>query len=85
MSRVRKQASGGPEAELQQEVVLTARAERRLVEHELTRRRTLLALTVVLTVVGAVLAILGEPSLGVAFGLGAVASGAGPRGRGSAG
>lgn len=67
---------GDPDRELQREIVLTARAERRLVEHELTRRRTLLALTVVLPVSGVVLALLGEPYVGGAFVGGGIVSGA---------
>jgi hypothetical protein len=67
---------GDPQQELIREVVRTARAERRLVEHELTRRRTLLVVTVVLPVAGVVLALLGDPYVGGAFVGGAVASGA---------
>jgi len=47
-----------------------------LVEFELIRRRTLLALTVALPIVGVILALVGESYIGGAFGTGAVASGA---------
>lgn len=50
-----------PHAELLWEVLLAERAKRRLIEHELTRRRTLLVLTVLLPIVGVVLALIGEP------------------------
>lgn len=55
-----------PEQALLREVVLMARAERRLREHELTRRRILLALAVVLSVAGVVLASAGHPTAGAA-------------------
>jgi len=58
--------SEDPEQALLQEAVLMARAERRLREHELTRRRTLLALAVVLSVAGVVLASVGHPTAGAA-------------------
>ena len=54
-------ATQDPHAELLWEVVLAERAKRRLIEHELTRRRTLLVLTVLLPIVGAVLVLIGEP------------------------
>ena len=59
--------AGDPSRELEQEIVRTVRAERRLREHELTRRRVLLALTVVLPIVGIVLSSLGDPYAGTTF------------------
>jgi len=69
--------TGDPRRELQEELVLTIRAERRLREHELTRRRVLLALTVALPIAAVVLALLGEPIVGGVFLGGGLASGAG--------
>jgi hypothetical protein len=65
-----------PHAELLWEDVRIARAKRELIEFELTRRRTLLRLTVALPVVGIILALIGEPYAGGAFLTGAIASGA---------
>lgn len=66
-----------PHLELLWEAVLTERAERRLVEFELTRRRTLLALTIALPIAGAVVALIGEPYAGGGLaGSAALASGA---------
>lgn len=56
--------SGDPQRELMREVVLTARAERRLIEHELTRRRVLLIVTVALLLAAAALALVGHPYAG---------------------
>ena len=53
-----------PHEELLWEVVLTERAKRRLVEFELIRRRTLLALTALLPIVGVILVLIGEPYAG---------------------
>lgn len=55
------------EQALLRERVLMARAERRLREHELTRRRTLLILAVVLSSAGVVFASVGEPTAGGAL------------------
>lgn len=65
----------------QREAVLTARAQRRLVEFELTRRRTLLWLSVALCNVGVILALVGELYAGAPLVTAAVAAaaGAGPR------
>jgi hypothetical protein len=63
-----------PHTESLWEDVRTKRAKRRLIEHELTRRRTLLILTVGLTIVGVILALVGEPKAGsdlVGVGVGA--------------
>jgi hypothetical protein len=49
------------------EDIKRARAERRLVEHELTRRRVLLGLTVLLVLVGVVAFVLHEPMYGAGF------------------
>jgi hypothetical protein len=61
--------------DLQREILLTIRAERRLREHELTRRRVLLVLTVLLVVAGIVLGFLGHLLAGSAFASGGFASG----------
>lgn len=58
--------SEDPEQALVHEMVLMARAERRLREHELTRRRTLLVLAVVLSIAGVVLTSVGHPTAGAA-------------------
>ena len=63
-------------AELLWEDVRTARAKRRLLEFELTRRRTLLRLTVALPIAGVILALIGEPYAGGMLATGAIASGA---------
>jgi len=44
-----------------------ARARRRLVEHDLLRRRTHFVLAVLFAIAAAVLALIGEPNGGVAF------------------
>src|ERR1044072_8027876 len=49
---------------LRWEAFRTERAKRRLVEQELTRQRTLLALTVALAIIGVILALIGEPYAG---------------------
>jgi hypothetical protein len=69
-------SSSDPHTELMREVVRTVRAERRLIEHELTRRRVLLALTVALPVAGVALAAAGDPYVGGAFVGGGMVSGA---------
>jgi hypothetical protein len=61
--------------DLQREVLLAVRAERRLREHELTRRRVLLALTVLLVIAGVTLAFLDHPFIGSVFAGGGCASG----------
>jgi hypothetical protein len=72
-------ADGGfrePDPHLSREAMLTARAKRRLIEHELTRRRTLLVVTVGSYVLGVILALKGETHAGGALVAAAVASGA---------
>lgn len=65
-----------PHTELLWEDVRTKRAKRRLIEHELTRRRTLLILTVGLPIVGVILALFGEPNAGSGLvGVGFLAAG----------
>jgi hypothetical protein len=61
MSKHTDPLRGDPEQTLREELVLMVRAERRLREHELTRRRALLAVTIALPTAGCVLAALGEP------------------------
>jgi fatty acid desaturase len=65
-----------PDTELRWERVRMARARRRLVEHELTQRRVLLALTLALALIAIVAALIGHPSLGGVFGGVALAPGA---------
>ncbi len=61
---------------LREEYLKIIRARRGLVEHELTRRRTMLALTVVLSLASVVLAAIGHPLVGGGAAGGAVLSGA---------
>jgi len=61
--------------ELARELVRTARARRRLLDHELTRRRILLALTVVFALGGLVLIVVGRGTVGVTALVSATASG----------
>jgi hypothetical protein len=74
MRRADIERSRDSRAEVEQEALLTARGERRLVEHELTRRRVLLALTVAFTIGGFASALFGQPYAAAAFTGGAVAS-----------
>ena len=71
-----KRSTQDPHAAMLWEAVLTQRAKRRLVEFELLRRRTLLALSVVFAIVGVALAFMDETYVGAPFAAGAVASGA---------
>jgi hypothetical protein len=64
-----------PDTELRWESVRMARAKRRLVEHELTQRRTLLLLTVMLAIVAIVTALTNGPYVGGAFGGAAILPG----------
>jgi uncharacterized membrane protein len=76
MSRAGRRPPGDLSRELQQEIILTLRAERRLREHELTRRRTLLVLAVALSLVAVVLASVGHVHASGAIVAGGLASGA---------
>lgn len=69
--------SGVPDgsADLQREALLTARARRRLIEHALVERRTLLALTVVLAIVAVICAIGSLTAASVVAGLASGSSG----------
>lgn len=71
-----EKSNGDVHPALEREAWLMARAERRLIEHELTRRRTLLALTVLLSLLAVILAAIGTPYLGGTLIGGAVAAGA---------
>ena len=74
---------GDSDRDLQREILLTFRAERRLREHELTQRRVLLGLTVLLVAAAIVLAFLGHLFVGSAFaGSGFASAMAIPRGAG---
>ena len=75
MHEAEQQPHGDPDTAMRWESVLLARAQRRLVEHELTRRRTLLLLTVLLAVAGVVLALARDPALGGLFVSGALVPG----------
>jgi hypothetical protein len=57
------------EGGLAEERLLSARAERRLLEHALIERRALLVLTIALAVVAVVLAVLGQTGATVVSGL----------------
>lgn len=61
--------------ELGRELLLIVRARRRLLDHELTRRRALLALTVVLALAGLAFLAAGEPTVGVTAFVSATMSG----------
>ena len=65
---------GDSDRDLQREIILTLRAERRLREHELTQRRVLLVLTVFLVLAGIALGFLGHPFVGSAFASGGFVS-----------
>jgi hypothetical protein len=61
--------------ELIRELVLIVRAQRRLLDHELTRRRAFLMLSMVFALAGLLFVALGEPAVGVTAFAGATASG----------
>jgi hypothetical protein len=76
LRRTRDERDAPLEGELAEERLLSARAERRLLEHALVERRALLVLTIALAVVAVVLAVLGLTGATVVSGLASTLSGA---------